>query len=85
MENSKVTTSNKDVQTKENAPKIIHQRNTLQGMSKRDMKRMCEALKSFGVKYKADANEKIIINNFLSCTQNDWAKINDVDNNLIQL
>jgi len=61
------------------------QRKSLQGMSKRDMKKLCEELKGIGAKYKVEDAEKTVLNNIMFCVQIGWEQINVNENNLIQL
>jgi len=63
----------------------ITNRKSLQGMSKSAMKKLCEDLKTIGTKYKVDDSEKIILNGILFCIQNDWAILNQREDNMIQI
>jgi len=60
-------------------------RKSLRGMSKRDMKKMCEELKTIGTKYKIEESEKAILNHIMYCVQMGWEQINVSENNLIQM
>jgi len=54
-------------------------------MSKRDMKKLCEELKSIGTKYTVDDSEKTTLNSIMYCIQIGWEQINGKGDNFIQL
>jgi hypothetical protein len=63
----------------------ITTRKSLRYMSKRDMKKMCEGLKTIGIKYKIDDTEKNVMNDIMYCIQIGWEQINGRNDDLIQL
>jgi len=63
----------------------MNNRKSLKGMSRRDMKKMCEGLKAIGTKYKITDEEKIVLNDIMYCLQIGWEQINVVEDSIIQM
>jgi uncharacterized protein YtpQ (UPF0354 family) len=60
-------------------------RKTMKYISKRDMKKLCENLKTIGAKYKVDDTEKECINDILYIVQTGWTLLNANDEVIIQM
>jgi len=58
---------------------------SLKGMSRRDMKKLCEGLKQIATNYKVTDEEKVVLNDILFCIQMGWETINVGEEKIIQI
>ena len=57
---------------------------TIHNMPKKDVKKMCEELKTIGVNYKVTDSEKSTLNSIMFCLQMTWNEIHG-NENIIQM